>query len=215
MLTSHSRSHGLPPREPWEYGEDFTNAFRRVDEMRYRLLPYIYAQAIDSTRRGLPMVRALFVEYPEDPGSWLVEDEYLFGSDILVAPLMQTGSKGRDVYLPAGTWIDYQTGRAYTGGWHDIQAGQIPVVMLVREGTVIAHIGVAQSTAFLDWSKLEAVVYASTATTAHGLLALPADGQLRELNLTKKGSAFAFVKDPNAGAVTWTIRRSGPVKVTR
>jgi alpha-D-xyloside xylohydrolase len=207
MLTSHSRSHGLPPREPWEYGEDFTHAFRRVDEMRYRLLPYIYAQATDSTRRGLPMVRALFVEYPADPGSWLVEDEYLFGSDILVAPLMQTGAKGRDVYLPAGTWIDYQTNRAYSGGWHDIQAGPIPVVMLVREGTVIPHIGVAQSTAFLDWSKLEAVVYSSSSTTAHGLLALPADGQLRELNLTRKGSTFAFVKDPTAGSVTWTIRR--------
>ena len=116
MLTSHSRSHGLPPREPWEYGEDFTNAFRRVDEMRYRLLPYIYAQATDASRRGLPMVRALFVEYPEDPGAWLVEDEYLFGSDILVAPLMQTGATGRDVYLPGGKWIDYQTKRVYSGG---------------------------------------------------------------------------------------------------
>ena len=102
MLTSHSRSHGFPPREPWEFGEAFTNAFRRAVEMRYRLMPYIYAQAKDSSARGLPMLRALFVEFPEDAGSWSVEDEYLFGSDILVAPLLETGTKGRDVYLPPG-----------------------------------------------------------------------------------------------------------------
>ena len=73
-------------------------------------MPYIYAQAKDSSERGLPMLRALFVEYPDDPGSWLVEDQYLLGSDILVAPLMEEGTTGRDVYLPPGEWVDYQTG---------------------------------------------------------------------------------------------------------
>jgi hypothetical protein len=72
MLTSHSRSHGLPPREPWEFGEKFTAGFRRAVEMRYRLLPYIYAQAKDSSSRGLPMLRALFLEFPDDAGSWSV-----------------------------------------------------------------------------------------------------------------------------------------------
>ena len=204
MLTSHSRSHGLPPREPWEYGEDFTNAFRRVDEMRYRLLPYIYAQATDASRRGLPMVRALFVEYPEDPGAWLVEDEYLFGSDILVAPLMQTGATGRDVYLPGGKWIDYQTTRVYSGGWNRIEAGPIPVIMLVRDGTIVPHIALAQSTAFLDWSKLEAVVYADASTTAHGIVVLPSDGQLQPLTATRRGSTFVLTSNP--GRVSWTVR---------
>ncbi len=67
MLCSHARSHGAPPKEPWEYSEDFLNTFRKADQMRYRLMPYIYAQAKDSSERGLPMVRALFVEYPDDP----------------------------------------------------------------------------------------------------------------------------------------------------
>jgi len=61
-------------------------------------------------------------EYPGDPGSWLVEDEYLFGSDILVAPLMESGVSARDVYLPPGQWIDYQSGKVYAGGWHNIAA---------------------------------------------------------------------------------------------
>jgi alpha-D-xyloside xylohydrolase len=208
MLTSHSRSHGFPPREPWEFGEPFTNAFRRAVEMRYRLMPYIYAQAKDSSARGLPMLRALFVEFPEDAGSWSVEDQYLFGSDILVAPLLESGATGRDVYLPPGNWIDYQTSRVFTAGWHRIDAGTIPVVMLVREGAAIPHIAVAQSTAFMDWSKLEIEVFAASAVKAAGLVALP-DGVLTPLTLSRRGAAFALASDPLAGKVAWTIRQRG------
>ena len=112
MLSSHSRCHGIAPKEPWNYGAAFMDEFRAIDELKYRLMPYVYAQAKDCSDHGLPMVRALFVEYPEDPGSWNVDDEYLFGSSILVAPLMETGATARNVYLPPGTWIDYQTGKS-------------------------------------------------------------------------------------------------------
>ncbi|RYY07726.1 MAG: alpha-xylosidase, partial [Cytophagaceae bacterium] len=83
MLTSHTRSHGAPPKEPWLFSPQFISDFRRADELRYRLMPYIYAQAKHSTETGLPMVRALFVEFPQDAGAWLVDNEYLFGSDLL------------------------------------------------------------------------------------------------------------------------------------
>lgn len=99
IFSSHTRAHGHPPKEPWEFGEDFMNFFRDALNMRYSLMPYIYAQAKHSSENGLPMMRALFVEYPDDPGAWTVDDHYLFGSDILVAPLFEeVGS--RDVYLP-------------------------------------------------------------------------------------------------------------------
>jgi alpha-D-xyloside xylohydrolase len=75
------------------------NAFRLADEMKYKLMPYIYAQSKDCTERGLPMMRALFIEYPDDPGSWLIDNEYLFGSDMLVAPMFEN-AKNRKVYLP-------------------------------------------------------------------------------------------------------------------
>ena len=116
MLTSHVRSHGEPPTEPWEYSEEFLKGFREADNMRYRLMPYIYAQAKDASEKGLPMLRALFVEYPNDPGAWLVDDQYLFGSDMLVAPLFENITE-RNVYLPEGKWIDYQTGKVYDKGW--------------------------------------------------------------------------------------------------
>lgn len=81
------------------------------------------------------MTRALFIEYPNDPGSWRGLAWYLFGTDILVGPLMEDNTTSRDIYLPPGIWIDYQTGESYSGGWHHIQAGPVPVVMLVRWGS--------------------------------------------------------------------------------
>ncbi|MDO8753800.1 MAG: glycoside hydrolase family 31 protein, partial [Anaerolineales bacterium] len=104
MLTSHVRSHGAPPTEPWEYSADFLKGFRKADEMRYMLMSYIYAQAKECSMNGWPMMRALFVEFPDDPGSWQLDNEYLFGSDILVAPLFEE-VESRDVYLPEGEWV--------------------------------------------------------------------------------------------------------------
>lgn len=182
MLTSHVRSHGNPPTEPWEYSQEFLDGFRKADNMRYRLIPYIYSQAKHSSERGLPMVRALFVEYPNDPGSWLVDDQYLFGADILVAPLFENVDE-RAVYLPTGTvWHDYQTGKTYHGGWHTIKAGEIPIVMLVRDGAVIPHAKLAQSTEFIDWTELELKVFSQTGTGT-GYLFTPKADSLERLEV--------------------------------
>jgi len=206
ILSSHSRCHGIAPKEPWNYGETFMDEFRQIDELKYRLMPYVYAQAKDCSEHGLPMVRALFVDFPEDPGSWLVDDEYLFGSSILVAPLMHENATSRDVYLPAGTWIDYQTGKAWSGGWQHIESGALPVVMLVRDGTVLPQIKLAQSTMQLDWSKLDLVVFAKNSSTAKGLVCLPSDNVLHDLTLAKSGGKFKLTNDPLTGTVSWTVR---------
>ncbi len=205
MLSSHSRCHGIAPKEPWNYGSAFEDEFRQIDDLKYEFMPYVYAQARDCSDHGLPMVRALFIEYPDDPGSWLVDDEYLFGSSILAAPLLHENATGRDVYLPPGTWIDYQTGRSFDGGWHHIEAGSLPIVMLVRDGTVIPRIKLAQSTKDMDWSHLELEVFARNAQTVTGLVCLPADNELRELTLTKEGTAFKLADDPFAGKVAWQV----------
>lgn len=206
VLTSHTRCHGTAPKEPWNYSAAFMDDFRTIDELKYVLMPYVYAQAKDCSERGLPMLRALFVEYPEDAGSWLVDDEYLFGSSILAAPLMHENDTGRNVYLPPGMWVDYQSGQLYNGGWHHIEAGKIPIVMLVREGTAIPRIALAQSTAQMDWSKLELVAFSKTEVEAKGLVCLPSDNQLHEITLSKKGEGFKLDNDPLAGKVAWTIR---------
>ena len=68
VLTSHSRCHGSPPTEPWEYDEEFTGDFRRTVELKYQPMPYVYAQAALASREGHPMLRTLFFEHPEDGG---------------------------------------------------------------------------------------------------------------------------------------------------
>jgi alpha-D-xyloside xylohydrolase len=205
MLTSHSRCHGAPPKEPWAYGKDFMDDFRKAVDMKYELMPYIYAQAKQSTLKGLPMLRALCIEYPDDPGAWLVDDEYLFGSDILVAPLMESGISGRDVYLPQGTWIDYQTGKVYNGGWQHIEAGEMPVVMLVKDGTILPNIKLAQSTQFMDWSNLELVVYSANNQPATGEIFRPGDEQLQTIKVVPSGKTFKLENDPYGGKVNWKI----------
>lgn len=205
FLSSDTRAHGAPPKEPWEYGKEFMDEFRLSAELKYKLMPYIYAQAKDCTERGLPMLRALFIEYPDDPGSWLVDNEYLFGSDLLVAPLFENVTS-RDVYLPPGEWIDYQSGQVYTGGWHKINAGAIPVILMVREGSVIPHIELAQSTAQMDWSNLDLVIYSVNLNEADGLVCLPADKQLQKIKLVKKNGNFELEGNPFGGKVNWNIK---------
>jgi len=191
FLTSHTRSHGAPPTEPWQYNESFVDAYRLCAEMKYKLMPYIYAQAKYCTETGLPMVRALLVEFPDDPGAWAVEDEYMFGNDMLVAPIFEGDAEyaiptdyspittslsretsghetfERNVYLPGkGRWVDYQTGKVYNPGWNRISTSEIEAVILVREGACIPHAPVAQSTKDIDWSKITLKTYGAPSGAA-------------------------------------------------
>ena len=158
FLTSHTRAHGAPPTEPWLYNENLMEVFRRCAEMKYSLMPYIMEQAEQCVTQGLPMLRALLLEYPDDPAVWNIDDQYLFGSEILVAPLMDE-TKNRYVYLPEGKWVDYQTKKIYPSGWNMVAAGNIPCIILVRKGAVIPHVPVAQSTSEIDWSMVYNVKY--------------------------------------------------------
>lgn len=161
LLSSHSRVHGFPPREPWEFSICFQDTFRKVTELKYRLMPYIYAQAALCAAQGLPMLRALLIDFPEDETAWFIEDQYLLGKDLMVAPLMEQQVQNRKVYLPTGKWINYFTKEIYDGGqWIHISAEEVPGILLVRYGSILPHIELAQSTAMMDWSKITAVVFA-------------------------------------------------------
>jgi len=181
------------------------NDFRRAVELKYRLMPYVYTQAADCSANGLPMLRALFVKYPNDPASWLVEDEYMFGSDLLGAPLYESGTSGHKVSFPPGTWIDYQIGSEYEGEkWFDIQTRNTHGA---REGTAIPHIGLAQSTEDMDWSKLELVVYGNP-NKVSGLLRLPDSNTIHTLNVEQSGGSYSLVGNPPREAIV-TVRKFG------
>ena len=154
FLTSHSRAHGAPPTEPWLFeNPEFVDYFRKAAELKYSLMPYIMEESEIASSNGWPMFRALLLEYPDDPGAWKVDDQYMFGSKIMVAPLLETGTS-RDVYLPgASNWVDYQTGKIYSPGWKNISvpADGLQAVILVPQGSSIKHVPVAQNTSEIDW----------------------------------------------------------------
>jgi alpha-D-xyloside xylohydrolase len=174
--------------------------------MRYKLMPYIYAQAKFCSEKGLPMLRALFIEYPGDAGAWNIEDEYLFGADILVAPFLQDSTYEREVYLPGGKWINYQSGEVYEKGWHHLKGGNVPIVILVRDGAVIPHARLAQSTKDIDWNDLQLTVYSTDHTAAKGMVYLPSDSALHEIDVNISNGKYSITNDPYRGKMKWTIR---------
>ena len=205
VLTSHTRSHGAPPREPWEYDEALTEDFRRALNLRYSLMPYIYAQAKDSAAKGFPMLRTLFFEFPNDETSWLIEDEYMFGENLLVAPILETGKNERKVYLPEGAWFDYQTGKVYEGEkWHEITAGEIPIILLVRNHTVLPFVKPAQNTSAIDWNNVELKVFSTEKENISGIFALPND-KLQTLELNDLQGKYILKNDFSRGKIKWKI----------
>jgi alpha-glucosidase (family GH31 glycosyl hydrolase) len=102
-------------KEPWNYGEDALRNFRKYDSLRYSLLPYIYSTAWQNHVTGMPLMRALVLNYQDDANVYEAGDQYMFGDNLLVCPVTTKGAQTRTVYLPEGQWFDYWTGKAYKG----------------------------------------------------------------------------------------------------
>ncbi len=114
IMMSHTRFHGIGPREPWEFGEQTEAIVRSWLDWRYRLVPYLEACALEASQSGLPVMRAMPLAFPDDPFSWGFEEQYLLGPSLLVAPIIQPGGRVR-VYLPSGGWYNIWTGERFEG----------------------------------------------------------------------------------------------------
>lgn len=138
VFSSHLRYHGTCKREPWHYPA-IASVVRRWWMLRYRLIPYIVEQSRRACESGLPLVEALLLRHPNDRQVWHIDDEYYFGSEFLVCPVMDDEGR-RDVYLPEGPWVDFFTGQRLEGGrWH--YGVEKPIELMpvyVRPGAVIA-----------------------------------------------------------------------------
>lgn len=137
VFSSHIRYHGTSKREPWSYPA-IASIVKKWWKLRYALIPYIMEQSEKATRTGYPVLRALIFHHPEDKLCWHIDDEYYFGDDFLVVPVMN--SEGyRDVYLPKGEWVNFFTGECFEGEcWLkkvDVPLEEMPVY--VRRGATI------------------------------------------------------------------------------
>ena len=139
LFSSHARAHGTPPREPWAYGDEAEVIFRKYDTLRYRLMPYIYSEAVTCVQTSLPMVRPLALEHPNDSTAVRVDDQYHFGGSLLVAPILDETNR-RKVYLPAGEWFDYWTQEKLTGGrWLTVKTNLDTLPLYVKAGSILPY----------------------------------------------------------------------------
>jgi alpha-D-xyloside xylohydrolase len=161
LLLSHSRFHGTTPRMPWDYGEEAFAAVLKFIKLRYSLLPYIYAAALDSTRTGLPVMRALCLEFEDDPGSFRNDTEYMLGEALLVVPVLREDDRV-ELCLPAGTWFDFWTGRRLAGGGLSLETVELEKLPLfVREGSIVPRARPADAVPDF-WDALAVDVYGRT-----------------------------------------------------
>lgn len=150
-LTPFFRSHSVGwvgNKEPWEFGDEFTRINRATVELRYQFLPYLYTLFREHERSGAPVMRPLWYEYPGDKQTYLISDEFMVGSDVLVAPVVKQGMTTRGIYLPVGAeWVDWWTGeRLESGKMHYLKTPLDRLPIFVRVGAVIPTQGVIQHT---------------------------------------------------------------------
>lgn len=163
VMGSHTRFHGTTPREPWHFGEEALRIVRAWLEWRYRLLPYLELCAIAASETGLPVTRAMALEFPFDPPAAAFEEQYMLGPAMLVAPVVRAGGAAR-VYLPPGGWFDLSEeplrvapgsgvtdGRRIDGGRVIEQTMALDRIPLYgREGALVPLGPVAQHTGELE-----------------------------------------------------------------
>lgn len=154
------RVHHAGESAPFAFGELFTDSIAHYVRLRYRLLPYIYSHAYKTHLTGEPIMRPLVYNYPDDENVYDIKDEFLFGDDILVAPVHEEEVSLREVYLPKGTWYDFDYGHEYEGGRsYEIYAPQNRIPVFVKSGAIIPMSKQIYNTSELDNSTLGAEIY--------------------------------------------------------
>ena len=120
--------HTGQPNELWSYGEENYRIMRKYYDVRIGMHDYIRALYREAHETGAPLIRTMFFEFPEDPKCWELQDQYMFGSRYLVAPVLELHQREREVYLPAGRWKDLNSGRIEEGGRSVTAAAPVDVI---------------------------------------------------------------------------------------
>ena len=139
MLSSHSRLHGSDSyRVPWAFDEEASVVLRKFVKLKCKLMPYLYSQAVKAHTEGIPMLRPMFMEFPEDRACETLDMQYMLGDSLLIAPVMKENGKV-NYYLPAGRWTNYLTGEVINGERFSKEVHDyMSLPLMVRPNSVIA-----------------------------------------------------------------------------
>ena len=205
LLSSHSRLHGSTSyRVPWLFGDEAVDVVREFTKLKCRIMPYLFNSAVESTVMGIPMMRAMVLEYPEDPTCATLDTQYMFGDSILVAPIF---NKEGDVtyYLPEGQWTNYLTGDVLEGGrWYSENHDFMTLPMMIKSNSIIA-VGQQDNKTdydFADGVSLHVFQLADGATAQAEVVNLQAEKEL-DVTATRTGSVIE-VTTSGVGKV-WSV----------
>ncbi|WP_135306480.1 glycoside hydrolase family 31 protein [Haloarcula amylovorans] len=167
----YSRNHAIDhlfvgedqPRNqhPWTYGEEGIEITKKYTELRYQLMPYLYNEFEESSENGKPVFQPLVYQYQDDPEVRNISDEFLFGDDVLITPVVEQGAIERDVYFPAGDrWVDFWTNEIHEGGqWKTVDAPIDHLPIYVRKDSIVPMREVQQYTGEKPLPTLELRTY--------------------------------------------------------
>ena len=153
-----SGDHG--DQEPWMFGEDITDIVRKFIELRYQLLPYLYTAFWKYANEGIPIIKSLVLFDQEDIHTHYRSDEFVYGDNILVCPIIEPNAKGRRMYIPRGKWYNFWTKKLVVGGremWVDADLDTIP--LFIKEGAVIPKYPIQQYVGEKEFDKITLEVY--------------------------------------------------------
>jgi len=140
--------------EPWLFGAEAEKIAKKSIEFKYQLQPYIYTYAREAYDTGIPIMRALLLEYPDDKETYKIDDQFLFGNEFLIAPVVKEGAITRTIYLPEGDWLDYNHPKRHFKGKQTIEypVSLEVIPIFVKEGAIIpkmpvmSYIGAMENT---------------------------------------------------------------------
>lgn len=167
LFRNHSCIH-TRDQEPWAFDEQTLNINRKYIKLRYKLLPYIYDLMWKGETTGLPVMRPLVMHYEKDSRVHEINDQFMFGENILVAPILEQGKKVRVVYLPEGNWVDYWTKEVIEGGKHIIKEAPLDTCPIyIKAGSIIPNYPVQSYVGQIDVNELTLDVYPGQGQYVH------------------------------------------------
>lgn len=167
LFRNHS-AMGTRRQEPWLFGKEKLDIIRKYVELRYELIPYFYDLFHEHLSTGLPVMRPLVLEYEKDINTHNMNDEFMIGSQLLAAPVVEQGATKRMVYLPAGEWVDYWTKEHIAGGQYIIRDAPLDTCPIyVKAGTILPKYPVEAYIGTKEQKKLILEVYAGDGEYGH------------------------------------------------
>ncbi|WP_141432317.1 glycoside hydrolase family 31 protein [Bacillus sp. 03113] len=142
-FTPYFRNHssiGTVRQEPWSFGEDNERIIKKYIDLRYQWMPYLYTLFAEANRTGVPVMRPLMMEFPDDEHTINLYDQFMIGDQAIIAPILKPSTFHRVVYLPKGIWFDYWTDKKYEGGQHILVKAPLDILpIFIKEGAILPH----------------------------------------------------------------------------